>query len=140
MDLSLAGWSIHRRFQRECDPLRLLDYPQVVSEEFGLSKAELNSPFFSYENDGDQAVTPFKHGYLAELRKRADDAGVSLVGVAVDDHGDLSAHDEAQRRQAVDNHRKWFDACAVLGCGAFRANSGCEDDPRDEQRIDQCTK
>ena len=45
MDLSLAGWSIHRRFQRDREPLKLLDYPGVVAEEFGLSKAELNSPF-----------------------------------------------------------------------------------------------
>ena len=78
--------------------------------------------------------------YLAELRKRADDAGVSLVGVAVDDHGDLSALDETERRQAVDNHKKWFDACGVLGCGAFRANSGGEDDLRSDQRVEQCAK
>jgi sugar phosphate isomerase/epimerase len=140
MDLSLAGWSIHRRFQRDRDPLALLDYPRVTTEEFGLDKAELNSPFFAYENDGDQAVTPFQHGYIDELRKRADDVGVSLVGVAIDDHGDLSAIDETERRKAVDNHRKWFEACNVLGCGALRANSGGEDDPRNPRRIDQCTK
>ncbi len=140
MDLSLAGWSIHRRFRRDREPLKLLDYPKVVAEEFGLAKAELNSPFFEYENDGDQAVSNFKAGYLAALRRRADDAGVRLVGVAIDDHGDLAALDEAERRTAVENHRKWFDACGVLGCGAFRANSGGKDGPTDDARIEQCTK
>lgn len=124
MEISLAGWSLHRRFQRADQPLTLLDYPATVRAEFGIDKAELNSPFFEYANPDDPATSPFRKGYLAELRKRAEDAGVRFVGIAVDRHGDLASLDEAVRRQVVENHRKWFDACIELGCPAFRANSG----------------
>ena len=36
MEISLAGWSIHRRFQDKDNPLLMLDYPKVAAEEFGI--------------------------------------------------------------------------------------------------------
>ena len=44
MELGLAGWSLNRRFR--AGELKLLDYPKLVKDEFGLSVIELNSPFF----------------------------------------------------------------------------------------------
>lgn len=140
LQISLAGWSIHRRFLDKKSPLSLLDYPQVVKEEFDIDKAELNSPFFEYENPDDPATSNVKAGYLDDLRKRAEDVGVELVGVAVDDHGDLSSLNEWQRQKAVWNHRKWFDICRELGCSAFRANSGGWDDHLTETHVEQCVK
>jgi sugar phosphate isomerase/epimerase len=124
MDIALAGWSIHRRFRREQDPLKLLDYPRLAVEEFDINKIELNSPFFLYENQAKQATSPIAASYLKQLRAAADAAGAKIVGIAVDGHGNLGSVDPAERKQAVDNHRKWFDICHTLGCGAFRANSG----------------
>jgi sugar phosphate isomerase/epimerase len=124
MDIALAGWSIHRRFRREQEPLKLLDYPRLAVEEFAINKIELNSPFFVYENPAQQATSPIAMAYLKQLKCAADDAGVKIVGIAVDGHGNLGSVDLAERKQAVENHRKWFDICHVLGCGAFRANSG----------------
>ena len=49
MEISLAGWSINRRFRDQDNPLSLLDYPQLVRDEFGINAVELNSPFFTYE-------------------------------------------------------------------------------------------
>ena len=49
---------------------------------------------------------------------------VKIVGIAVDGHGNLGSVDPAERKQAVENHRKWFGICQALGCPAFRANSG----------------
>lgn len=138
LDISLAGWSLHRRFLREQDPLTLLDYPRVVRDEFGITKAELNSPFFAYIDPDIPAASPIRPGYLRELKRSADDAGVELVGIAVDDHGDLSSLSESARRQAVDNHRKWFDACLELGCSGFRANSGGHDEHLIRAHVEQC--
>jgi len=124
MQISLAGWSLHRRFQNKEQPLSLLDYFAVAREEFGIDKVELNSPFFAYADADNSAASPIKAKYLGELRRRAEDAGVRIVGIAVDGHGDLSDLDEPARRKAVGQHRKWYDACQELACPAFRANSG----------------
>jgi sugar phosphate isomerase/epimerase len=124
MDIALAGWSLHRRFRREHDQLRLLDYPRLAMEEFEINRIELNSPFFVYENQAQQATSPIASSYLRQLKGAADAVNVKIVGIAVDGHGNLGAIDPAERKQAVENHRKWFDICHVLGCGCFRANSG----------------
>jgi sugar phosphate isomerase/epimerase len=124
MDISLAGWSLHRRFQSKERPLSLLDYPATARDEFKINQVELNSPFFEYSNREATAASPFQRGYLRELQRRADEAGVKIVSIAVDGHGDLSDLDAKVRTQALDHHRKWFDACHELGCPAFRANSG----------------
>ena len=72
MDIALAGWSINGRFRREHDPLKLLDYPRLAIEEFEINKIELNSPFFVYENQTQQATSPISSAYLKQLKAAAD--------------------------------------------------------------------
>lgn len=140
MDIALAGWSINRRFRREHDPLKLLDYPRLAVEEFEINRIELNSPFFVYENQSQQATSPIPADYLKQLKAAADAAGVKIVGIAVDGHGNLASVDTAERKQAVENHRKWFDICRALGCGAFRTNSGGKGNQSTPQEIDAATE
>ena len=140
MELSLAGWSIVRRFRAEKDPLKIVDFAKVSSEEFGIHAIELNSPFFEYANPDDKATSPIAKGHLAEIRERADDQGVRCLNIAVDAHGDLASIDEAERKQSVENHRKWIEACVALGCNAFRANSGGRGEGEDGAKIEQCVK
>lgn len=141
MQISLAGWSLHRRFQNKEQPLSLLDYFAVAREEFGIDRVELNSPFFAYADADNSAASPIKARYLGELRRRAEDAGVRIVGIAVDGHGDLSDLDEPARRKAVEQHRKWYDACQELACPAFRANSGGTRTAEiRSEHVDQCAR
>ncbi len=140
MDIALAGWSIHRRFRREHDPLKLLDYPRLAVEEFEINRIELNSPFFVYENPGQQATSPIGAAYLKQLKAAADAVGAKIVGIAVDGHGNLGSIDPAERKQAVQNHRKWFDICQALGCPAFRANSGGHGNQSTEEEIRASTE
>ncbi len=140
MDISLAGWSIHRRFRAEDNPLPLLDYPKVAAEEFGIHLLELNSPFFVYDNPDDQATSAISGNYIKELKQRADDLGVACLNIAVDGHGDMSSIDEMKRTQAVENHKKWVDICVALGCNSFRTNSGGRGDGDDEAKVEQCIK
>jgi len=140
MQVSVASWSVNRRFRCEDNPLKLLDYPQLVVDEFGINAVELNSPFFEYEDPDDPGGSSIATGYVTSLAKAADDAGCAVLGIAVDKHGDLAAKDRAERHEAVENHRKWFDICAVLGAQYFRANSGGRDNPSDPRAIDACTE
>lgn len=115
--IALAGWSLVRRFQRADNPLALLDFPAVARDEFGFDAVELNSPFFAARD----------RAYLAELRARAADAGVALLGIAIDHAGDLAGLEPDERAAAVQAHVAWLDIAATLGCTFVRANLGGRD-------------
>jgi sugar phosphate isomerase/epimerase len=113
--ISLAGWSIHRRFLRQDgERLLLTDFARLSRSEFGIDTVELNSPFFASLDDA----------YIAELRTIADGEGVAMLNIAIDGQGDLSSEDTATRAQAVEAHARWFSVAAALGCNAVRANTG----------------
>ncbi|MBN1343544.1 MAG: sugar phosphate isomerase/epimerase [Phycisphaerae bacterium] len=139
MEISLAGWSIHRRFQSK--ELSMVGYPKVAAEEFGIHMIELNSPFFEYEDEDNQATSAIKSSHIADVKRATADCGVTCLSIAVDGHGNLAALDEGERTAAVENHRKWFDISNELGCTSFRANSGGHGPEGTEaQQIAQCTK
>lgn len=123
--LTLAGWSLVRRFRREEEPLALLDFPRVARDEFGFDAIELNSPFFASRDAA----------YLASLRERADHEGVAIVGIAVDREGDLAATEPAERGEAVRNHIPWLDTATALGCRLVRANLGGRDTSDEEAAL-----
>ncbi len=125
--VSLAGWSLVRRFRREEHPLTLLEFPRVAREEFGIDQIELNEPFFERQDNG----------YLNMLRAAANSQGVRMLNIAVDRQGDLGAPDRMERMMAVSNHTRWFEIAAALGCNAIRANMGGHHDPDVAGRIER---
>lgn len=116
--ISLAEWSLHKRLfaDREKMPTLNLDFPRMAREEFGIEGVEFVNQFFK-----DQARDA---DYLRELKKRAQDQSVTCVLIMIDGEGDLSDPDKAKRMQAVENHKKWVEAAADLGCHAIRVNTG----------------
>jgi sugar phosphate isomerase/epimerase len=113
MRLSLATWSLVSllRGQR---PLDYLDVPTLVRERFGIDALELNSPFFASREPG----------YLLKLRSAAQQAGVRLLNIAVDEQGDLSSPDAETRELGVSRYGAWIGIAAEMGINAIRANSG----------------
>jgi len=47
----------------------------------------------------------------------------------IDGQGNLAVSDEKERIAAVENHYKWVDAAAAMGCHAIRVNLAGGDDP-----------
>lgn len=128
--ISLAGWSLHRRFYRQDDAqLKMLDFPRLAREEFGIGAVELNSPFFASRDEA----------YLKELKSVADGEGVRLLNIAIDSEGDLCAEDPRTRALAVSNHARWFIVAATLGCDCIRANTGGYGRPITPELLDLCT-
>jgi L-ribulose-5-phosphate 3-epimerase len=112
--ISLAEWSLHRAlFAKKIDNL---DFPKIAREDYGIEGCEFVNQFFK-----DKAQDSI---YLKELKKRATDVGVTCVLIMIDGEGDLSEPEQAARQKAVDNHKKWVDAAAALGCHAIRVNTG----------------
>jgi sugar phosphate isomerase/epimerase len=119
--ISLAEWSLHKAlFAKQVDNL---DFPRIARDDYGIEGVEFVNQFFK-DKAHDSA-------YLKDLKTRANDHGVTCVLIMIDGEGDLSAKDDAKRSQAVENHKKWVDAAAALGCHSIRVNTGSNYSARD---------
>ena len=129
--ISLAEWSLHRALRK--GEMTNLDFPAVAREKFGIDAVEVVNQFFKDKaRDSD---------YLRELKKRANDQGVTCVLIMIDGEGDLSAPDEATLAKAVENHKPWVDAAAELGCHSIRINTGSNYGPNNVATVaDGCSK
>ncbi len=111
--ISLAQWSLHRQlFSGKLDNL---DFAAKAKNDFGISAVEYVNQFFK-----DKATD---RNYLSVLKRRAEDVGVYIHLIMIDGEGAMAHLDDAQRKVAVDNHRKWVDAAAFLGCRSIRVNA-----------------
>jgi len=119
--ISLAEWSLHKALFAKDAKITNLDFPKMARQEFGIEAVEFVNQFFK-DKAKDSA-------YLKDLKGRADDNGVTCVLIMIDGEGDLSAADSGKRNQAVENHKKWVDAAAALGCHSIRVNTGSNYSP-----------
>jgi sugar phosphate isomerase/epimerase len=110
--ISLAQWTINRELKS--GKIDNLDFAQVAHDH-GIFAVEYVNQFFM-----DKAKDP---PYLAEMKKRAVDLGVTSVIIMCDREGNIGDPNEAKRNQTVDNHRKWIDAAKFLGCHSIRVNA-----------------
>jgi L-ribulose-5-phosphate 3-epimerase len=111
--ISLAEWSLHKALFG--GKLTHLDFPVVAKKDYGIEAIEHVNQFFT-DKAKDQS-------YLADLKKRAEDNGVTNVLIMCDNEGDLGNSNEAARTKAVENHYKWVDAAKYLGCHSIRVNA-----------------
>ena len=110
--ISLAEWSLNRAlFGGKLDHL---DFPKKAKESFGIDAVEYVNSFFKEKA---------KPEYVAELKKRCSDLGVTSVLIMCDGEGHLGDPDNAKRAKAVQNHKKWLEAAQALGCKAIRVNA-----------------
>lgn len=140
--ISLAQWSLHRTIfgantsanrlrglsgDKLIDTLRNnpgyllrgkldpLDFPLYARQQFGIDAVEyVNTFYFGRARD---------HQYLTELKKRAQGEGVTSVLIMCDLEGDLGHPVQNERKKAVENHHKWVEAAAFLGCHSIRVNA-----------------
>ncbi|MFV0443989.1 MAG: sugar phosphate isomerase/epimerase family protein [Planctomycetaceae bacterium] len=111
--ISLAEWSLHKKLQK--GELDNLDFAKVAKEEFGIDGIEYVNQFFMDKAEDQK--------YLGELKQRATDHGVKSLLIMCDREGNLGDPDNAKRNQAVENHKKWVEAAAFLGCHSIRVNA-----------------
>jgi sugar phosphate isomerase/epimerase len=110
--ISLAEWSLHNAlYKKELDNL---DFPAKAKNDFGVSAVEYVNGFFMDKAKDEK--------YLAELKKRCDDNGVTSVLIMIDGEGEMADLNAKKRNAAVDKHYKWVDAAKFLGCHSIRVN------------------
>jgi len=111
--ISLAQWSLNRQFFG--GKIDALDFAKVAKEDYDIDAIEYVNQFFK-----DKAKDA---KYIGELKKRAKDHGVKSLLIMVDGEGQLGSPDKNQRKKVVDNHKKWVEAAAELGCHSIRVNA-----------------
>ena len=126
--ISLAQWSLNKRlFKRSgADPLDNLDFAKTA-RELGIEGLEYVNQFFM-DKAGDGA-------YLREMNRRAAGEGAVNLIIMVDREGQLGHPDGAERKQTVENHLKWLEAAATLGCHSLRVNAASQGTYREQQKL-----
>jgi len=123
--ISLAQWSLHKTiFSGKLDNL---DFPRIAREEFGIAAVEYVNQFFK-----DKAKDT---DYLADLGRRANDAGVQNLLIMCDGLGNLGDPDDKARPKAVENHSPWAEAAKRLGCHSIRVNAASKGSFEEQQKL-----
>lgn len=135
-DISLAQWSHHKAFFGEAlvkgweymnamfdsdpdavlaGPVKPVDFPRISRQEYGIDAVEYVSIFYY----GHTVESPV----IRQLAQTSKDEGVRNVLIMVDREGALGDADPAKRTKAVENHQRWIEIAAYLGCHSIRVNA-----------------
>lgn len=123
--ISLAQWSLHRA--HFAGYINAIDFPQVAKDQFGIDAVEYVNAFFPEK-------LPEK-AFVADLKQRCDDHGVTSLLIMCDGEGALGDPDDADRATAVENHQKWIDAAVELGCHSIRVNAQSAGSEGEQRRL-----
>lgn len=124
--LSLAQWSIHKMIREKgVNPYTFAE----KAKKWGFSGIEYVNQLYNKELEAakysDTAMAKFVEKCNAEAKKH----GVDNVLIMIDGEGNMAVPDAAERKKTVENHYKWVEAAAAMGCHAIRVNLYGEDDP-----------
>lgn len=125
--LSLGQWTFNRAFRGVEGMSRKdsLEFPTMAGE-LGFGGVDYSGILL-----GEHYANPKS---LAELNRRASDAGVKNVLILIDLHDALGAKDGAVRQTNVEKYKPWLEAAATLGCIGVRVNPISDASlPADEQ-------
>ncbi|MEM1296684.1 MAG: sugar phosphate isomerase/epimerase family protein, partial [Verrucomicrobiota bacterium] len=136
--ISLAQWSMHRALRS--GELDNLDWAKHTKENFGIEALEYVNQFFCV---GDRrkdkfGLQPKPADYIAEMKKRTDDLGMTNVLVMCDGVGDLGNPDDERRSNAIQGHYAWCDTANQLGCHAIRVNARSSNTLSAEEQKNLC--
>jgi L-ribulose-5-phosphate 3-epimerase len=122
--ISLAEWSLHKTlFANE---MTNLQFP-VVAREMGITGVEYVNQFFKDKAKDEK--------YLAELKKICKNEGVKSVLIMCDGEGMVGHPEKEERIKTVENHKRWVDAAAYLGCHSIRVNAGSKGTYEEQQKL-----
>lgn len=108
--ISLAEWSLHKAIGSRL--MTNLEFPRIAREQFGIEGLEfVNALWASPTQD-----------YVRQLKQRMNSTGTKGVLIMCDGEGPMGHSEKVQRMRAAENHFKWVDIAAELGCHSIRCN------------------
>ena len=116
--ISLAQWSFHNALDSgKMDNLQFAEKAGAL----GFDGIEYVNKFFK-----DKAADT---SYLQQMTEKANKAGVKQLLIMIDAEGELGDTNKLKRDEAINNHKKWVDAAAYLGCHSIRVNAAGKGTP-----------
>lgn len=122
--ISLAEWSFNKALFG--NKMTNLEFP-VVAKKMGFEGVEYVNQFFK-----DKAKD---ETYLAELKKITKNEAITNVLIMCDGEGMVGHPEKEERLKTVENHKKWIDAAAFLGCHSIRVNAGSRGEYEEQQKL-----
>ena len=117
--LSLAQWSMHRMIREEgVSPYKFAE----KAKAWGFEGLEYVSQLYKEELEAANYSAEAMQNFVDKSNAEAEKHGLKNLLIMVDRQGDLAAVDAAERKAAVENHYKWVDAAAGMGCHSVRVN------------------
>lgn len=124
--LSLAQWSIHNMINSDgVDPYTFAE----KAKNWGFEGLEYVSQLYNKELEAANYSKEAMQSFVDKCNAEAQKHGVKNVLIMIDGQGDLATSDPAERKKAVENHYKWVDAAASMGCHSIRVNLAGSSDP-----------
>lgn len=117
--LSLAQWSLHKMvFDDKVSPYTFAEKAKAL----GFSGLEYVSGLYydelEKENFSKEAMAAFVEKCNTESKKHE----MTNLLIMIDGQGNLASETSEERKAAVENHYKWVDAAAAMGCHSIRVN------------------
>ena len=117
--LSLAQWSINKMIREGgVDPYTFAE----KAASWGFTGLEYVSQLYNAELEAADYSAEAMQDFVDKSNAEAKKHGLQNVLIMIDRQGDLAAADEKERKEAVENHHKWVDAAAAMGCHSIRVN------------------
>jgi len=122
--ISLAEWSFNKALFG--NKMTNLEFP-VIAKQMGFEGVEYVNQFFK-----DKAKD---ENYLGELKKITKNEDIKNVLIMCDGEGMVGHPEKEERIKTVENHKKWIDAAAFLGCHSIRVNAGSRGEYEEQQKL-----
>lgn len=117
--LSLAQWSLNRAIREgSMDPFLFAS----KAKELGFQGIEYVSQLYTKFLEEQTDITQGMQLLVDKLNAEAQKHDIRSLLIMIDGEGDIASTDEKERTDAIENHKKWVDAAAALGCHSIRVN------------------
>ncbi|WP_222982908.1 sugar phosphate isomerase/epimerase family protein [Flagellimonas meishanensis] len=124
--LSLAQWSMHKMiFDDGVDPYTFAE----KASQWGFEGLEYVSALYYKELQAQDFSEEAMNNWVEKSKAESEKYGLTNLLIMIDGQGDIAVEDETKRKEAVENHYKWVDAAAALGCHSIRVNLNGSKDP-----------
>lgn len=124
--ISLAQWSMHKMIREDgVDPYSFAE----KAKAWGFEGLEYVSGLYYEELGKDNFSEAAMKNFVDKSKAESEKHGLENLIIMIDGQGDLATTDESERNAAVENHYKWVDAAAALGCHSIRVNLSGSTDP-----------
>jgi sugar phosphate isomerase/epimerase len=117
--LSLAQWSIHKAIHD--GSINPMDFAEKA-KGWGFAGLEYVNHLYNKELAKSDNKLAGLQKLVKDLNQKAADHQMENLIIMIDGEGALATADDAKRKAAVENHHKWVDAAAGLGCHSIRVN------------------